>query len=62
MAGNGNSIQDMIAAAAGQVGANAQPTGDQNAAPADNANPAGITIERRSARSIEGRAKSGAAL
>ena len=54
----GNSIQDMIAAAASAVGTQTTPAGATPAGGAAAA-PTGVTIERHSARTIEGRAKSG---
>lgn len=53
-----NSIQDMIAAAAAAVGTDTAAAGPTPAG-ATPAVPAGVTIERHSARTIEGRAKSG---
>lgn len=56
---NGNSIQDMIAAAASAVGTQTTPSGATPTGDAAGAAPSGVTIERHSARTIEGRAKSG---
>ena len=60
---NTGSIQDMIASAAAAVGSAAQPAAaGTDGAAATAAAPAGVTIERHSARTIEGRAKSGSVL
>lgn len=53
----GNSIQDMINSAAQAVGQNASQGGTTDGTTAQA--PSGVTIERHSARTIEGRAKSG---